>query len=118
MAIIIEQLHILSSLCDADAKELIENMIRNAADYVQAVIWMETAAANFAGREGDELRSAVAELDKSRSTVHNALISSVNIVNRICDMYGQPPIYFGGEERRRYGDFAMDLIEEIFENRN
>lgn len=107
----------LCALCDEDERDLIETMIRSAADYVRAVVVMEAAASNYAGREAEQLRTTVAELDRSRRTVHNGLISSVDIVNRICAAHDAPLIYTGDEKRRHYGDFALSLVQEIFEAR-
>lgn len=112
-----KQLNALASLCDTDMRECIEEMLIHAGEYVSAVTAMETKILNFAGRDQQDFREAVAEYDRARTAAHNALISSVDIVNRICAMCGQPPIYTGGSERREYGDFAFALVREIFEAR-
>ena len=112
-----KRLAALASQCDNDERELIEQMIGNAADYVQTVVKMETIADNVAGRSDTELRSAVSEADHTRTIIHNSLISRVDIVNRICAAHNLPPIYTGDSQRRHYGDFALELVKEIFENR-
>ena len=48
----------------------------------------------------------------------DALIATVNSVNSFCDSHGVPHIYTGGTERRAYGDFAMELVADIFEKRH
>lgn len=112
-----QQLSFLSHLCDADMRDCLEEMVISVGAYVAAVTTMETKALNLYGREQQELRDAVTEADRTRTSAHNALIANVDIVNRICEMCGQPPIYTGGSARREYGDFAFALVKEIFEAR-
>ncbi|MBQ3054614.1 MAG: DUF3232 domain-containing protein [Oscillospiraceae bacterium] len=112
-----EQLQALVHVCDSDERELIERMIHSSADYVRQVVIMESTRLNFAGRQSDDLRAKVSETDKVRTDRHNALIATVNIVNRICDAHHLPRIYCGSEKRREYGDFAIELTAEIFNDR-
>ena len=114
---LMEQLEALAKECDTEEQELIEEMIFNAAEYVKAVVVMETTARNLLGREADTYRDAVTSTDCTRTTVHNGLISAVNVVNRICQNHSCPLIYTGDEQRRHYGDFAQALIMAIFEER-
>lgn len=117
MTTLIQQLNSLAAHCDLDEREMIEEMVINAADYVQAVVAMEAKAKNFAGRQGSEMRDAVSTSDSTRSKIHNSLIARVNAVNRICTAHDLDLIYTGDSERRHYGDFAFALTEEIFRNR-
>ena len=112
-----EKLDRLLPLCDADERELIEDMISDAANYVKCVVIMESQAHNFAGREGQDYRDTVTSADRTRHIQHNALIDAVNIVNRICACHNIEPIYQGDTVRRHYGDFALELVTEIFADR-
>ena len=103
--------------CDGAERELIEQMIHNAADYVRAVIIMETAASNITERDLEEAREIRQSTDRARSVAHDAFISSVNVVNRICDAHKIRKLYDGAEDRREYGDFAMRLVSDIFSKR-
>lgn len=114
---LLNQIETLAKDCSAEERKLVEKMVFNAVEYVQAVVRMETTARNLIGREREELRDAVSTTDRTRTAVHDGLISSVNIVNRICAKHNLPPVYTGDEERRHYGDFAFGLVEEIFRNR-
>jgi len=114
---LMDQIVTLSSQCDEDERELIERMLLSAADYVRVVIHMRTKALNYAGRTGEALRTLVEQSDRDRTSSHNALISYVDIVNRICVSHSMPPIYTGSSTRREYGDFAYALITEIYEKR-
>lgn len=117
MDLFTNQLNALAQACDTEERELIEAMVLEAADYVQAVIAMETKAANYPGRQGSALREAVAEADSARSKIHDSLMVRVNVVNRICAAHGHAPIYIGDTQRRNYGEFAFGLVSEIFGRR-
>ncbi len=104
--------------CNDMERSLIQDMLHNAADYVRAVVIMETAASNLIGLDADEAREAKQSTDRARSIAHDAFISSVNVVNRICDKHGVPRMYTGSTERRSYGDFAMELVANIFTKRH
>ena len=112
-----EQLQELALVCDEDERDLLEKTVFAAADYVAMVTRMETIKQNLAGRTGDELRTAVERADRERRNCHNALISLVDIANRICAAHDRPLIYTGDSLRRHYGDFALALTAEIFEAR-
>ena len=114
---LLNQIETLTEDCSSEENKLVEKMIFNVAEYVQAVVQMDTTARNLIGREQEELRDAVSTTDRTRTTVHDGLISSLNIVNRICAKHNFPPAYTGDEERRHYGDFAFALVEEIFRSR-
>ena len=107
----------LAKKCDERERALLSRMITQAGEYVRAVVVMETTTINIKGLDGEEWRDARESTDRSRSSAHDAFISSVNIANRICDKYGVAHIYTGGEDRRCYGDFAMEIVVDIFENR-
>lgn len=108
----------LSAHCNDTERRMIEEMIVGAADYVHAVTVMETKVANYFGRSGDDKSEAVATADSWRTGRHESLMTKVNIVNRICANHGMEPIYTGGSHRRQYGDFALELVTEIFVGRS
>ena len=107
----------LSYVCCTDEQELIEQMVHSAADYVRQVVIMESTSMNLAGRTNEDFRQKKLETDETRSRIHNGLIHKVDIVNRICENHNMPVIYAGDRHRRCYGDFALELVSEIFENR-
>lgn len=116
---ILSQLQRLTEQCtDNELRACIETMIVSAADYVAIVTQMEAACLNFSGRTGQDLRTVVGDADKKRHAAHDALITDVNIVNRICSLYQAEPVYTGSAARREYGDFAFRLVQELFENRS
>lgn len=115
---IYKQLEALASRCtDQELRSCVEEMILKAAEYVEVVTRMETLSRNIAGRSGEALRSMVADADQQRHRIHDALIVDVDLVNRICKLYDLAPVYTGSSERREYGNFAAQLVDEIFKNR-
>ena len=108
----------LAKICTDGQRMLLREMIHDAADYVRAVTVMETAASNIAGLDGDAAKDAIGTTDRARTVAHDAFIASVNVVNRICDKHEFPRIYTGGDARREYGDFALELIGNIFAKRS
>ena len=114
---LMEQLNALAKVCDEDECAIIEEMIINASDYVQAVINTETKRVNYVGRQGENFRKIFSEADSHRTVVHNSLISMVDTVNKLCECHNLPQIYTGDSNRRCYGDFALKLVAELFEGR-
>ena len=114
---ILEKIGQLVAQCSDPEKKLVERMILSASNYVKAVTEMETHALNFVGRPDQELRDVVSESDTARTRAHDSLIASINIVNRICEAHGFDVLYTGDSLRRHYGDFALELVCEIFNQR-
>jgi hypothetical protein len=108
----------LVELCNGAERFRISMMLNNAADYVRSVVAMEVVAARIADLAPEDFKEERESTDRTRSNDHNAFISSVYAVNKICDAHSVPRIYIGGTERRAYGDFAMELIADIFEKRH
>ena len=109
-----DKLRELSEQCNEMQRKLIKKMIHSAIDYVRAVVIMETAASNIEGLDAKEAKENRESADRARTIAHDAFISSVDVVNRLCDKHGLPHIYNGGEHRRDYGDFALRLVDDIF----
>lgn len=112
-----DQLTTLVNDCDTEERELIEQMIRCAANYVQAVTEERLARMNLTGLEDSAERENITVKDATRSRCHNAFIDAVNIVNRLCEAHGLSLIYTGEKHRYHYGTFAGQLVSAVFENR-
>ncbi len=108
----------LVELCNGAERFRISMMLNNAADYVRSVVAMEVVAAKIKDLDTEDFKDQRESTDRTRSNCHNIFIDSVNRVNEICDKYGVSRIYTGGSDRRDYGDFAMELVSDIFSNRN
>lgn len=108
----------LVELCNGAERFRISMMLNNAADYVCSVVVMEVVAVRVADLDPEDFKEECESTDRTRSNDHNAFISSVDAVNKICDAHGVPRIYNGGTDCRAYGDFDMELIVDIFTNRH
>ena len=62
------------------------------------------------------------ELDKSRTTYHNALLGNVNVLNRLAEKNTLPPFYDGKVSqdrpyRREVANGVLQYVEKIVKNR-
>jgi hypothetical protein len=62
--------------------------------------------------EGEALREIITRLDTARRRAHDAFISRVNAVNRICAKKGLELFYQGLDDRVSIGDCAFILQRE------
>lgn len=114
-----ELAEILKSKGEDDLIKSVEETIRLCGQYVFKVNNMEGAfiTANLI-MENREYREYINELDTDRHNTHERLIPSVKLLNNICRMVGVEPIYRGDlEERIEIGDFALDVVSELFQTR-
>ena len=75
------------------------------------------------GMDGEQYRTKRAELDKRRTTAHNALLANVNLLNRMAAAFGAEPIYDGvvSEDRpyrRMVADAVFAYLSGIIDNRS
>ncbi len=108
----------LVELCNGAERFRISMMLNNAAYYVRSVVTMEVVAAQICEYDPEGFREERESTDRTRSNNHNAFISSVDAVNKICDAHGVPRIYTYNTEHIAYGDFAMELVADIFAKRH
>lgn len=96
----------------------VEKVVEDCGRYIKAVHDTEVAytVARFK-MEPDEYREYYANLDRNRKIVHDALIAGVRLLNRICQLCGQEPIYNGPEDRVSIAEFAKEIVDEYFEER-
>ncbi len=114
-----EFIKVISEIEDSECLDIMEELIESASDYVRRVNVLEIGL--MVGRynkEGSEYREYIEKLDKQRSNAHNALISNVKIINRLCRKNNLPPIYRGNEDERiEVAEFAQKVVEELFNTR-
>lgn len=105
---------------------LVRDVLSRVHEYLLAVNEMETELL-FADAEGPSYRELVQNLDRNRTSAHNALIDSINICNRqLRKVLGDAmppggiypePTHISTGNRRAIGDWAGRLVEELFANR-
>ncbi len=86
---------------DSDVKELWDDLIKNAIEYVS----IRSQWLTFAREER-------MEKDPARTAVHNSLISSFNVLSRYLEKIGKDVSWRTrvGEDRKRIGDFACYIV--------
>lgn len=67
--------------------------------------------------EHSDYMAEVQRLDQSRRSIHNAFISRLKVVNRICESHGFAPLYQGSDNRYDQGDLAFQIVNEFSGNR-
>lgn len=85
-------------------------------DYANVVIREQTMLPIWAARyEGQEYRDRVSEIDTRRHNCHEAAITGVNMLNRMCARHGLEPFFDGDtNDRHAIADFVGDYVNEIY----
>lgn len=114
-----EFIRTISESNDRECLDLMEDLISSASDYVRRVNVLEIGLmVGKYNKEGAEYREYIEKLDKQRSNAHNALITNVKIINRLCKNNNLELIYSGNEEDRiEVAKFAQQVVEELFSTR-
>lgn len=105
-----------------DCDELLEyvfNMIDYCGQYVGAVVSQQSILyVKKSMLDGESFHTIAQEADTTRSIKHDALITTVKIVNRLCGEVGAEPIYTGDIEKRvEVAEFAKQVVNEMFDVR-
>lgn len=125
----IERYEAISELVEGDdiGENLLGNLIEKASEYVKVICRNDVIVNTQAKRlEGEEFRELMMELDRRRTSAHDALISALHALNRYClkEYEGECPK--GGiysldpstiRNRVAVGDWAGQLIYGIFVKR-
>ena len=105
---------------DQDAKDDLR-MLKRATDswhgYVNVVDATETRIKVATFRcEGEEYRELVELADRERRRSHDAAISFVSMINRLCPLYSVPDKVFLGDtnDREEVADFCLDVAVTLF----
>lgn len=74
-----------------DAYDTLERIFMAFVDYANCVIRMQVMVPIWRNRyEGEDLRDKIQEIDHTRRIYHEAAISSLVKLNRLCKMHGLP----------------------------
>lgn len=110
---------------DTDILKLINDCLLSFFEYNSRIGKMETwlMLYGYHNMERDDYQTTYTDLDKSRSISHNAVISNVDILNRLCRQNNISLVYDGvvSEERPhrvKIADAVMAYVENIVANRN
>lgn len=108
---------------DSEALEMIEAALLSIEEYHVAIYEMEIKKVVLTALEieASEYRSQVEALDCNR-TVHHAMLTQVNILNRMASMNDLAPVYGGtvSEDkpyRRQVADAALAFARQVIVER-
>ena len=108
---------------DEKILNVIERAISTFEEYHQAIFKMELWMKVFSKAiSGSEYQDNVTRLDKSRTTNHNSVLGTVNLLNRLAEKNNLPPVYDGivSQERpyrREVANAVLEYVEQIIKNR-
>jgi len=124
-----ERYETISDLVEGDdiGENLLGNLIEKASEYVKVVCRNDVIVNTQAKRlEGEEFRELMMELDRRRTSAHDALISALHALNRYCLKEYEDECPKGGiysldpstiRNRIAVGDWAGQLVYGIFVKR-
>lgn len=109
---------------DSEALEMIEAALLSIEEYHVAIYEMEIKKVVLTALEieASEYRSQVEALDRNRTVHHNAMLTQVNILNRMASMNDLAPVYGGtvSEDkpyRRQVADAALAFARQVIVER-
>ncbi len=104
---------------DPELTDAIQDALKSFEEYHKAIYFMETRKKLLIGTvETLNYQEEVAEMDRKRTSCHNAVLANVNMLNRIASMANLPPVYDGiiSQEqpyRRQVADAVLNFVQEI-----
>jgi len=109
---------------DQETVETIEHALMLFESYHKLIYELEIKKKLYSNgaMEADTYRELIPRLDKTRTYTHNALLTQVNVLNRIAAEASLPPVYDGivSEERpyrREVANAVLDFVQQIILNR-
>ncbi|MBR2571515.1 MAG: DUF3232 domain-containing protein [Clostridia bacterium] len=110
---------------DRDTVETIENALMSFEHYHAAIYELEIKRLQYSGKamEADVYRELIPQLDRTRTRLHNALLTQVSLLNRIAAEAGLPPVYDGiiSEDRpyrREVANAVLEYVRQIIDGRS
>ena len=111
------------SVDDRELLDMIYDALISFENYHAAIYEMETKVKLYYGAmDSLDYRKMENELDKRRTSCHNAVLASVNMLNRMAEQKGIPPVYDGivSEDRpfrREVANAILAYAEEVIRER-
>lgn len=94
-----------------------EDTFLSFVNYINVVVRMEVLLPMYRFRyESEDYRTRVMELDTTRRNKHEAMISNVNMLNRLCDKYGIERFMDSTDDRNKVAELAGRYIGEVYFN--
>lgn len=109
---------------DSDMMNMIFDALKSFEEYHYAIYEMETKLKVFSyhNMAKEDYQDLVTGLDKRRTMLHNSVLTSVNILNRMAKQLELEPVYSGivSEEkpyRREVANAVLEYVENIIKQR-
>ena len=109
---------------DREILDIIFDALKTFEEYHLAIYNMETQLRvySYDSMDTEDYKDLIQELDGKRTRCHNAVLTSVNMLNRIADKEGFPLIYEGivSEKRpyrREVANAVLEYVEDVIKNR-
>lgn len=102
------------------AEETISDAIRSFVNYACCVAHMQRMIQVWvmsSRYEGQEFRDKVEDLDHKRRIAHDAAISNLSMLNRICDMLNIEKFEVNLKDRYEVGNWIGMFCAELYDNR-
>lgn len=95
---------------------MLSSSLAHFPDYVSQVVhYAQKMPIVYATMEGQDLRDAVTDLDRSRKVCHDAAIAGLNVLNRISDRLGLGPFAeVDTNNRTAVADFCGKYVNETY----
>ena len=111
----------LIQACKADSEllEIIQDALRSFEEYHTAIYSMEIRKQLLAGTvDALQYQEEIGEMDRRRTSSHNAVISNISLLNRLAEQAGLPPVYEGvisrdQPYRRQIADAVLNYVRDI-----
>lgn len=120
----VESVNALLAAADEEEKEMIRDCLQSFGQYHEAVYRHELVKLLGSGVYADpnEYRKAVTDADRTRTACHNAVITHVRILNRMCVSHELAQFYDGvvSEERpyrREVANAVFEYVEHLIHAR-
>ena len=104
---------------DSELLEIIQDALRSFEEYHTAIYSMEIRKQLLAGTvDALQYQEEIGEMDRRRTSSHNAVISNISLLNRLAEQAGLPPVYEGvisrdQPYRRQIADTVLDYVRDI-----
>lgn len=105
--------------------QTLEDILLSFEKYHESIYRLEISRALYSTEimDRDAYQSMIQQLDKTRTVSHNDLIVQVNMLNRMAEKAGLPPVYDGvvSKERpyrREVADAVLAYVRQVIVNRS
>ncbi len=95
--------------------KIIEDFFQKSIEYISIVVSLEITrltAKNYLN--GEDYRRFVEEMDRKRNIKYYNLLTSLQIINRLCDKCETQHFYVGADDHAAIGEFAGKVVQDLF----